>query len=874
MLEDSAAQLLITESRLLPAVGDELPPVLCLDTEWERIEESAAGATPHTKQLAQPDNLAYIIYTSGSTGTPKGVMLSHRALFNHMAWMQERFPLNSEDAVLQKTPFSFDASVWEFWAPLLCGARLVLARSGGHRDAAYLIEEIRRQRVTTLQVVPTQLRMLEEEGLEGCESLRRVYCGGEALTAELVREFQRQLEGVELVNLYGPTEATIDATYWVSSRAEESQGQKGDGAEGGVVPIGRPVGNMRVYVLDEHLELVPEGVAGELYIGGEGLGRGYVNAPELTAERFIPDGLSGERGGRLYKTGDVVRYLPSGELEFLGRVDHQVKVRGFRIELGELESVLRQHPLLQDAVVVVKESDEGQKHLVAYCVMVNGQPVAPSRNISGETVTPTAKTPIPPDLRDWLKQRVPDYFVPSLFVALDALPLTPNGKIDRRALPAPDLTSVARRDSYIAPQTPAERVISDIFAQVLGVERVGVGDDFFEMGGHSLLATRVMARVTKVFQVKLGVRLLFEGPTVGGVIEALSEQWGGREVVEEIAETFIEAGLLLDNTETAASGALDELPSANDKDDRHALAAPGRMSGVSTTTFSERPTVEHPSELLRQQDGERSPTPLVRLQKGARKPPLFCIHPVDGKVFCYLDLARNLDPARPVYGLSARGLDATQEPQTRIEAMAAEYVKAVREVQPEGPYLLCGWSMGGVIAFEMSHQLLAQGERVAFLGLIDSVSPLLSKDNPDEPDELGLLEVFARSLGLTADHLTIPREKLSLMTAEELLKYLGEQAKSDNLIPEHLSLEQLTRLYQVFRNNSLAFLRYKPRARAQRITLWSSDESASAFRDAALGWRDFSVEEPEVFNVPADHYSIVRKPAVEILARQLRACLD
>ncbi len=850
MLADSGTQLLLTEQRFTEHLPAHSVPTMYLDTDQASME--TAGALPLPAPV-RGENLAYLIYTSGSTGRPKGVMLSHASLLNHMLWMQQHFPLATDDAVLQKTPFSFDASVWEFWAPLLSGARLVLARSGGHRDAAYLIEEIKRRRVTTLQVVPTQLRMLEEEGLRGCSSLRRVFCGGEALTTELVRGFKEQLRAAEIVNLYGPTEATIDATYWRSPPV--GAGSAGErAAEWEVVPIGRPVANTRVYVLDEHLEAVPEGVAGELYIGGECLARGYVNAAWLTAERFIPDALSGEAGARLYKTGDLVRYLPDGQIEFLGRRDHQLKIRGFRIELGELETVLRQHPLVQDAVVVARESEPEQKHLVAYCVLAGGQSGKTDDDGFETTAAPTEKSLLV-ELRDWLKQRLPDYMIPSVFVPLDALPLTPSGKIDRRALPAPDVTQVVRSDNYVAPQTPAEEVIADIFAQVLGVERVGVTADFFEMGGHSLLATRVMARVVKVFQVKVGLRRLFEGPTVRGVVEALSEEWGGREVVEEIAETFIEAGILLDDREASASIALND-------------------SSPPMTTFSEPTTIERTSELLRQPQSTQRWSPLVRIQKGSSKSPLFCVHPVDGDVLCYLELAHQLDSAQPVYGLQAKGLDETQETQTRIEDMAAEYVKAVREVQPEGPYSLCGWSIGGVIAFEMSHQLLAQGERVSFLGLIDSASPLLSKVNPDKFDEIGLLEDFARGLGLNAEHLALHNEKLSQMEPEELLKYFCEQAKPDNPLLDDLSLEQLTRLYHVFKTNSTAFLRYVPRAKVRRITLWSSEESVRAVRDSMLGWRDFSGEEIEVFNIPATHYSIVRKPAVEILARQLKVCLD
>src|SRR6185369_5353721 len=346
--------------------------------------------------------------------------------------------------VLQKTSFSFDVSVWEFFWPLTFGARLIMAQPGGHQDSAYLIRVIEEQQITTVHFVPSMLReFLREAGVAGCSSLKRVICSGEALSFELQEEFQSKL-AAPLHNLYGPTEAAIDVTFWACERGSERQ----------LVPIGRPIANTEVYVLDTQLQPVPVGVAGELYIGGAGLARGYWQRAELTAERFIPDSFSGKAGARLYRTGDLVRYLEAGELEYLGRLDQQVKVRGHRIELGEIEVVLGQHERVRQSVVVAREDVPEQKQLVAY-VVSEGVSEGEAEISAGE-------------LRSYLKERLPEYMVPAFFVALAELPLTPNGKVDRRALPAPEHTRSQSEESYVAARTPVEELLAAIWCEVLG----------------------------------------------------------------------------------------------------------------------------------------------------------------------------------------------------------------------------------------------------------------------------------------------------------------------------------------------------------------------------------------------------------------------
>ena len=387
----------------LPRSAIRHPTMICLDTGWAAIERESEE-NPVCEVTA--DNLAYMIYTSGSTGRPKGVMNTHRGICNRLLWMQDVHRLTRADRVLQKTPFSFDVSVWEFFWPLLFVARLIMARPGGHRDNAYLVRLITEQEITTLHFVPSMLRVfLEEQGIETCNCLKHVICSGEALPFELQERFFARLDAA-LHNLYGPTEASVDVTSWACKRGSDQR----------IVPIGRPIANTQIYLLDSHLQPVPVGVLGELHIGGVSLGRGYLNRPDSTAEKFIPNPFSDEPGARLYKSGDLARYLPDGNIEFFGRIDNQVKIRGVRVELGEIEAVLRQHPAVQAAVAVAREDASTEKHLVAYVVPEQDQPPAIS------------------ELRRFLREKLPQTMVPAAVVILDTLPLTPNGKADRRAL--------------------------------------------------------------------------------------------------------------------------------------------------------------------------------------------------------------------------------------------------------------------------------------------------------------------------------------------------------------------------------------------------------------------------------------------------------
>ncbi|RKH59256.1 non-ribosomal peptide synthetase, partial [Corallococcus llansteffanensis] len=497
MFEDARPAVILAQERLVARFPVQDVPVFCLDSQWIAVERQPSTTPP---PVAPEEALAYVIFTSGSTGRPKGAMNAHPGIVNRLLWMQGAQPLSPDDVVLQKTPFSFDVSVWEFFWPLMTGARLVVARPGGHQDPGYLADLITRERVTTTHFVPSMLQaFLEEPGLERCASLRRVVCSGEALPLELAERCLARLPSIRLHNLYGPTEAAVEVTAYECVR----------GALGRSVPIGHPVANTDIRLLDASLRPVPQGVPGELFIGGVQVGRGYLGRPELTAERFIPDAFSDTPGARLYRTGDVARWLPDGAIEYLGRADFQVKVRGLRIELGEIESALEQHPAVQQAVVVARAgTTASDTRLVAYLVGRAGLPAVESEA-----------------LRVFLVEKLPEYMVPSVFVPLAALPLTSSGKVDRKALPTPDVAT-AVPPAYVAPRTPTEERLASIWAELLRVERVGVHDDFFALGGHSLLATQLLSRLRAAFQFELPLRAIFKTPTLAALASAIDEAQG------------------------------------------------------------------------------------------------------------------------------------------------------------------------------------------------------------------------------------------------------------------------------------------------------------------------------------------------------------
>nr|WP_240457758.1 non-ribosomal peptide synthetase [Halomonas socia] len=505
MVEDSGIELLLTQQHL----RDILPVVGGLNViELDQLDVTHHASTNPNVAL-HGENLAYVIYTSGSTGRPKGAANRHRALSNRLAWMQDAYRLTADDAVLQKTPFSFDVSVWEFFWPLMQGARLVMAPPGAHREPAQLVELIRTHKITTLHFVPSMLQAFLAHGdVEGCTSLTRVVCSGEALPAELQNQVFARLPHTALYNLYGPTEAAIDVTHWTCQDDGRNQ-----------VAIGQPIAGIRTYVLDGDLNMTPPGVAGELYLGGVGLARGYLHRPDLSAERFIADPFT--EGERLYRTGDLVRWREDGQLEYLGRLDHQVKIRGLRIELGEIEAELLSQPAIREAVVTAQEGPNGAR-LVAYVVPQAGSELDSC------------------SLREALGQRLPDYMVPGVVVTLDALPLNANGKVDRKALPEPELASGSQ---YAPPQGEVEEALADIWSEILGVERVGRHDNFFDQGGHSLLAVKMVARIQADIQVDIQLSEVLKKTQLCDLAECIATLRSGSSLEKSLSDidSFIDS---------------------------------------------------------------------------------------------------------------------------------------------------------------------------------------------------------------------------------------------------------------------------------------------------------------------------------------------
>ena len=762
---DAGAKFVLSETNITALLGAGDWQELRLDERWEEI---ATESDADVESRVIDENLAYIIYTSGSTGLPKGVLVTHRSVSNHLQWRQTAYPLSEADRFLQKAPLSFDISAWEIFGTLLAGACLVLAKPDGQKDSAYLVNEIREQRITVAHFGPAMLEMiLQEEGIQDCGSLTDVFCGGEPLSAQSRDRFFERL-AANLHIQYGPTETTIDVT------AHDCDGTE----PGDTMPIGKPIMNTQTYILDGQMQLAPVGVAGELYVAGDCLARGYLHSPDLTAERFLPDLFSDIAGSRLYRTGDRARYLPNGDIEFTGRTDDQVKVRGFRVELGEVESALRQHPAIEE-VVVTTRGELADKRLVAY------------------VVTRSDGLPSVAEWRAVLRRKLPDYMLPSDFVLLDALPLTPNGKVDRRALPSPDKARLDFEIEPVAPRDFLELKLAGIWEGLLDIKPVGVRDDFFNLGGHSLTAVRLMAKIQQVFGKRLPLNILFQAPT----IERLANR-------------------------------------------------------------------------LRQEVGATDFSPLVRIHSGGQEPAFFFAHPVGGNVMCYVELAGLLGAGRPFYAFQAQGADGRPPLPRSIESMASNYIAAMREVQPRGPYWLGGWSMGGVIAFEMARQLYRDGEQTAMLILIDSRPPRPGKDE-DDFNEMNLTINFAQDLGLTLESFDRLPDALSLATTQERLTLIMQQARALNLLPADVDLDHLCCLFDVFKYNAKAAREYAPSPSPVHLSLLLAQEGDEKLQAEQIsGWKRLAGAGLESYVISGGHYTILKQPNVTILAERLKAAFE
>ncbi|MEE3716401.1 amino acid adenylation domain-containing protein [Tumidithrix elongata RA019] len=502
MLEDSQISVLLTQESLKSNLSTCSVRIVCLDHDWESIQaassELSASQPPSTD--VTPNNLSYIIYTSGSTGKPKGVQIEHRSVVNLLNAIRNQQCLTAEDTLLSVTTLSFDIVVSEIFLPLSVGARLIVVSRTATSDGLQLIKELETSGITFMQPTPATWRLLLTAGWQGSPRLKMVSTG-EALSRDLANQLLPK--GTELWNLYGPTETTI----WTT----------GCKVTEGTTPIyiGKPLSNTQAYILDQHLQLVPIGVAGELHIGGIGVARGYLNRPELTAEKFIPNPFVTQSDARLYKTGDLARFMPDGQIECMGRIDFQVKVRGFRIELGEIETTMLLHPAVKEAAAIARQDISGEKVLVGYFI-----PDHDSETDINQLI---------PELRRFLKESLPDFMVPNIFMALESMPLTPNGKVDRKALPQTDAFRPELAANYVAPRNEIEQQIAVIWAQVMNLERVGIRDNFFDLGGYSLIGIQVIARIRQALQVQIMLASLFELPTVEDLASRVETlRWAAR----------------------------------------------------------------------------------------------------------------------------------------------------------------------------------------------------------------------------------------------------------------------------------------------------------------------------------------------------------
>jgi amino acid adenylation domain-containing protein len=728
MLSDSQVPVLLTQEKLTALLPEYKARIVCLDTDWGIISQESEI---HPISTVQASNLAYVIYTSGSTGKPKGVLVNHEGLCNLALAQIRAFDVQTNSRVLQFASFSFDASISEIVMTLCAGAKLYLGTKDSLRPGADLMQLLHTQRITHATLPPSVLAAMPTSDLP---DLQTIIVAGEACPPDLMTQWS---SGRRFFNAYGPTESTVCATMNLCTDGNHKP------------PIGRPIANTQVYILDGDRQPVPIGVAGELHIGGVGLARGYLNRPELTLQKFIPNPFSQKEGARLYKTGDLARYLPNGNIEFLGRIDHQVKLRGFRIELGEIEAVLAQHPSVQEAVVIVRVDQPGNKRLVAYVILNQGSSLVTS------------------ELRSFLKAKLPEYMMPSAFVVLEKMPRTPNGKLDRNALPTPDI-ELSVSASFVPPRDTLELQLAHIWEEVLDVYPIGMRDNFFDLGGHSLLAISLMTRIQQQFGKNLSLTTLFQGGTI-----------------------------------------------------------------------------EHLATILRSSTNSPPWSTLIALKSGGCKQPFFCVHPGVGTVLAYVDLARHLPPDQPFYGLESLGLNEERKPYTQVEDMATHYTKAMLAVQPQGPYLLGGWSFGGLVAFEMARQLQAQGQQVSFLGLFDT-SPMAVEELQEQDDADYWEDVFA------GDDSSI----------------LG--------IPSELDCNQRQQLIEVFKSHIQAAHSYKPQPYAGKVTLFLSSEEEVAVdsENSTGGWGKLANKGVEIHRVPGNHYTMMSKPHVQVLAEQLQVCLE
>ena len=728
----------------------------------ERLWVDAIEPTPSCPLLEPQqtaEDLAYVIYTSGSTGLPKGVAIEHRGAVNTILDINQRFGVTENDRVLAVSSLSFDLSVYDIFGILAAGGTMVAIAPQATKDPSHWIELIQQHGITLWNSVPALMQMLLDYTAVRSDfnlsSLRLTLLSGDWIPLTLPERIQTATGG-RVISLGGATEASIWSIFYPIETVDPAWKS---------IPYGRPLANQHFYVLDETLEPRPFWVPGQLYIGGIGLAREYWRNQEKTARSFITHPKPGER---LYKTGDLGRYLPDGNIEFIGREDSQVKVNGYRIELGEIEAILQQHPAIKETVVMAMGESGENKQLAAYIVpnldSASGQSLLSAteeqtmQESDGSDLQPSKVKLFDPGKLRWdLQQKLPDYMIPAHYILLDVLPLTPNGKVDRRSLPQPQSLQDNSQDQkdYVAPRTQTERLLADIWMEVIKIDKVSIHANFFEIGGDSLLNIQIVTRASES-NLELKPQHIFQFPTIA-----------------ELA-VFLEDALV-------ANRPLD---------------------------FN----------------------PLIAIKPSGSKPPLFCIHASTGSGDSFIEMSRYLDYDRPLYALQARGFDGELKPLSTIEEMAAFYLQAIQTVQPIGPYYLCGWSMGGIVAYEIAQQLVENNLEVEFLGLIDIMA-----------DE--------RDLQLELLRKTHPNADVTL---------------------QNISQERQNIIVKLIEINGQAMLRYQLKPFSGKATIFKAKEQPKDTPDShKLGWDKYVLGEVKLYEIPGNHYSIMNAPNVQILSQKL-----
>jgi amino acid adenylation domain-containing protein len=798
IVEETGASLVVSEQGRLEEIRHDVEPRVLTITELDDVTSTDGHPAPPSINVTASD-LAYVIYTSGSTGLPKGVMVEHRAICNTIQWRQSALKASGADRVLMMMPCFFDASFCVIFSTLTQGAQLVLAEPNEEFNPAALLDRLIQEQVTVLPAPPRLLSLLvNHPSIEKCHTLRQIHTGGEKMAPELLSQIVERLK-VPLVNLYGPTETAVEATYW-----ECPPGQMPTS-----IPIGRPIANVQAYVLDGQLQPVPVGVPGELYIGGAGLARGYLNDDARTAERFLPNPFDPTSDSRIYRTGDFCRWLANGHLEFLGRLDRQIKLRGYRIELTEIEHVLTESRDISEAAVTVHTTPSGEPQLMAYVV-----PSIDSTSLDKK------------QLLRALRHKLPTYMIPALIEQIERLPRLSSGKLDRQSLPAPRKRTRSR-NPYQAPNSPLEQYLTEACQTLLKVDRVGVCDSFYELGGSSIQGAMLLSMLQEELDEQIKPTALFDLTEIIDLARYLAEHHAGA------VERRFGAG--------SVAQAL-----ANEVDNGQAIAA-----------TDEDGTGKSRSSLL------------VPIQPRGTRAPLFMVHPPGGIVVCYQPLAFHLGLQQPTYGIRARGLHGEDDLPEKLEEMAAEYVTAIQSVQPEGPYQLGGWSLGGVVALEMAQQLKAAEHQVGLLAFFDTTIPQGQENDQyiDQADNTGL------EYGLD-----VTLEQLGELGPDEQLPYLWEHARKlgilDDEAPEELVQQVLNDLKRLFHSHLRLACEYRVRPYQGRITLFRpSDAPVEVATTPDRGWKRLA-DDVDVEIVPGQHHSMVKEPHVEILAERLSAYLQ